>query len=438
MPTQIKCSNCGRNFVAQILTVLDVGEKPELKEQFLRGQVNYAQCPDCGAGGLLLAPMIYHDLAKELLVTFVPPQLEMSADQREQLVGSLVQAAMSNVPADQRKGYFLRPKSVFTLESLYDMILEADGISKEMLQAQRARMELLSELLEAMEAQDDAVFDRVVEEHRETLDYTFFLLIADLIDARSEGEDPEATQVLASLRDKLLERVSPAMPTAVPADASYDELVEVLLQAGEGAALRDTVAMNRAHFDYGFFQALTQRIEAAQQSGDSESETRLSALRERTLREMDAQDKMVQEAQDQASLLIMQLAEAQDLRAAVREHLPEVTDLFLGLLGRYLQVVHNKGDEARVAKLQAVWEAVIEALEEKLPAEARVINRVLRAEYPDGTNKVLEANRGILNDALLESIDCYVEEIKTDQPELAEHLLKVRKQIVAKRTILRR
>jgi len=46
MPTQIKCSNCGKTFVTQIETVLDVGEDPEAKERFLRGRVNVAECPD--------------------------------------------------------------------------------------------------------------------------------------------------------------------------------------------------------------------------------------------------------------------------------------------------------------------------------------------------------------------------------------------------------
>jgi len=428
MPTQIKCSNCGKTFVSQIETVLDVGEDPEVKERFLRGRVNVAECPDCGAGGLLSSPLVYHDPEKELLITYVPTELELSADQREQLVGSLVQAVMHSVPETERKGYFLTPKSVLTLDGLYDLILEADGISKEMLEAQRQRMTLLSDLLQAVE--DDEAFVKLVDEHREDLDYSFFLLIADLIEANQQAEN--ATEPLERMREKLLEHVNPAMPATAPADASYDDLIALLQEAREGDTLSASVALNRERLDYGFFQALTARIEAS----DEETQTALTALREEVLQALDEMQQQLQQMQDEANLLILELIGAEDIPAAVHEHMEEINDITLGLLGRLRAAAQSKGDSEREAKLAAVWDAIISELEERLPPDVRLINRLMRSEYPDETGALLEENRGLLTDELLSALDGYIEQLGESDAEMADHLKQVRGQIVAKRTIL--
>jgi len=428
MPTQIKCSNCGKTFVTQIETVLDVGEDPEVKERFLRGRVNVAECPDCGAGGLLSSPLVYHDPEKELLITYVPTELELSADQREQLVGSLVQAVMHSVPETERKGYFLTPKSVLTLDGLYDLILEADGISKEMLEAQRQRMTLLSDLLQAVE--DDEAFVKLVDEHREDLDYSFFLLIADLIEANQQAEN--ATEPLERMREKLLEHVNPAMPATAPADASYDDLIALLQEAREGDTLSASVALNRERLDYGFFQALTARIEAS----DEETQTALTALREEVLQALDEMQQQLQQMQDEANLLILELIGAEDIPAAVHEHMEEINDITLGLLGRLRAAAQSKGDSEREAKLAAVWDAIISELEERLPPDVRLINRLMRSEYPDETGALLEENRGLLTDELLSALDGYIEQLGESDAEMADHLKQVRGQIVAKRTIL--
>ena len=140
MPTQVNCPQCNTRFVAQLHTIVDVGENPELKEQLLRGEINYARCPNCGSGGVLSAPLLYHDPAKELLISFVPNALSMSAQEQEQFIGRLVQMVMNALPEEKRKAYFLQPKSALTFETLLDTILEADGISKAFLEERRAKI----------------------------------------------------------------------------------------------------------------------------------------------------------------------------------------------------------------------------------------------------------------------------------------------------------
>jgi hypothetical protein len=379
--------------------------------------------------------LVYHDPEKELLISFVPSEMGLPANQQEQLVGSLVNAVMNSVPAERRKGYFFSPRTALSMESLYDAILEAEGISKEALEAQRTKLRLVTDLLGAME--DEERFAQLVEEKREALDYTFFLLLSDLIDARREEGDQGDAEEMQQLREKLLERVSPAMPKVAAQGASYDELIE-LLQEAEGAdTWSHTVALNRARLDYGFFQALTAKVDAAESSGDTETAEALGALRKSILEELDTQNQAVRQAEDEASLLIMRLSEAGDVREAMREHLDEITDVFLVVLSRYLRTAENQKDTARVDKLRAIMDVARELLEEELPPELRLINRLIRAEHPEGTNDVLDEHRASLTDAFLETYDRYVADFERGgSDDVVDHLKRVREQIVAKRTIL--
>jgi len=444
MPTSVRCPQCGANFVVQLRTIVDVGEEPELKEQFLRGRLNYARCPKCGGGGQLRAPLVYHDPDRELLITYVPSEMGMSADEQEKYVGSLVNSVMNSLPQEKRKGYFFQPKTALTMESVYDTVLEADGVSRKVIEEQRKQVRLIGQLLEALD--DDEALDRIVDEHRDELDYEFFLLLSNMMDAdreldeMSESEREELAQDrarLTTLRDKLLERVSPRMPGAAPQDATYDDLINMLRDTQGDDAWRRAVAANRGRLDYGFFQTLTSKIEQARSGGNSEEAEALTDLRRRINEELDRQDEMVRAAEDQAGLLIMELLEQDDLHNAVREHRDEIDEVFIALLGRYLAAAQRRSDEKRAQRLKALMDATLAMLEEELPPEVRLINRLARAKHPDETNDLLEEHRGLLTDEFVKRFDQVVASTAERDEELHKHLQAVRGQIVAKMTIQR-
>ena len=436
MPTQVRCPQCGTNFVVQVHTVVDVGAEPELKEKFLRGQVNYARCSQCGAGGVLSTPLLYHDPSKELLISYVPPDLGLSADQQEQFIGGLVQAVMNSLPNEQRKAYFFQPRVALTLEGLYDAILEADGISREALEQQRSRLRLLNQLLAAVE--DDPTLDKLIEDNRQALNYEFFLILSDSIEAYEQDGNQERAASLSTLREKLLKKVTPTMPGVAPEEASDDDLIELLSKAEPGETWRATVALNRRRLDYGFFQTLTNRIEAAQNAGNGELAKSLTELRTRILDEIDAQNRMVREVEDQASLLIMRFSEAKDLEAEVKEHREEIDEVFFSVLGRYRAAAEAQKDSERAQKLATIWETAMNVIEAGLPPDVRLINRVMRSDYPEGTNAVLEDQRGLLNDAFLETFDKFTARLSASQEQaLAEKVQGIRSQITAKMSILR-
>jgi hypothetical protein len=440
MPTTMTCPQCGASFVVEIHTIIDVGQDADLKEAFLRSRLNFAQCPKCDFAGLVSAPLIYHDPEHELLITYVPQELDINGNEREKLVGQLVNAVMQTVPQEQRKSYFLQPRTALTYEGLMDAVYEAEGIDREALEKQRQIMRLIDSLLGSLG--DDKAFDALVEEHRAELDYSFFLLLSSLIDAARQddtfGLDAEDLQ---QLRKALLDRVEAPTPPTAAEDATADDLIKLLQEAKDASAFQSTVMLNRERLDYAFFEALTQRIESARADGDDDRATQLTDLRRRVLDVMDRQRQAIQDLEDEAHLLVMELLDAEDMATAVRERKDALNDIVLTTALRLRQAADRRGDERRANRLSELFAAIVDTMEESLPPRQRLINQLLRTETLDESNDVLEANRGLLDDELVDEIEAYEEELAENEDErvqeLLEHVRAILKQIEAKRTIQR-
>ncbi len=132
---QITCPNCRQPFVADVEQLFDVGADPEAKQRFLSGNVNVATCPNCGYQVPLTMPIVYHDPEKELLLTYFPPELRLSVNEQERMVGPLITQTVNHLPPEKRKAYLFRPQTMLTLQSMIEKVLEGEGITKEMMEA---------------------------------------------------------------------------------------------------------------------------------------------------------------------------------------------------------------------------------------------------------------------------------------------------------------
>ena len=121
----IRCSNCGQPIQARIVSFLDAQQEPALKAQMINQQLNRAQCPACGTVNTVAVPMLYHDGSKEMLIAFVPMELNVGKDQIERIIGDL----MKLLPKENFKGYMFNPKRTLTMQGLIEMVLQADGIT---------------------------------------------------------------------------------------------------------------------------------------------------------------------------------------------------------------------------------------------------------------------------------------------------------------------
>src|SRR5258706_10310847 len=145
--TQVSCPNCRLPGAATLEQLFDGNQDPSAKQRFLSGRFNMIQCPNCGYQGQVAGPIMYHAPEKELLLTFVPMELGLPQPEQEKLIGRLMNDVINKLPQDKRKGYLLSPKPTFTMQGLMERVLEADGITKEMLESQRAKVQLLQSLL---------------------------------------------------------------------------------------------------------------------------------------------------------------------------------------------------------------------------------------------------------------------------------------------------
>ena len=159
----------------------------------------------------------------------MPSELGLSAQDQERTIGSLVNAVMNEMPAEQRKAYFFSPRTVLTYDGLFEAVLEGEGIDKNLLERQRTWLKLINDLVAAMG--DEEAFNKIADDHLDTMDYEFFLLLADLIDAQEERAEEGRSGSLLALRERLLTRVTPAMPAAPPQPASAAEVIDILLKA---------------------------------------------------------------------------------------------------------------------------------------------------------------------------------------------------------------
>jgi len=201
--------------------------------------------------------------------------------------------------------------------------------------------------------------------------------------------------------------------------------------------------LNRDKLDYSFFQDLTQRIEAAQANGDDKRAQELTDLRQRVLDVIDRQRQAIQELEDEAHLLVMELLDAPDIVAAVREHKNDLNDFVLTTALRLRQAAQRREDEKRASRLDELVSAILEIVEENLSPRQRLINQLLRADTLEESNDLLEANRNLLDDELVEEIEAYLKELGENEDEyertqeLVAHLRAALKQIEAKRTVQR-
>ena len=196
--TQIKCPNCKAPVQAALDQLIDISQDPGAKSRLLSGNFNRVKCPACGFEGQISTPLVYHDPANELLLSYIPIELNISKDEQERVIGKLINQAINSLPSEQRKGYLFQPQASRTMQSLVERILDADGVTKEEIDAQRARMRLFEDLLRTPEEH----IGSFIKDHDEEMDAAFFQLASLTLQAT---DDARARQVVNLRFEQALE-----------------------------------------------------------------------------------------------------------------------------------------------------------------------------------------------------------------------------------------
>jgi len=404
---RLTCPNCRTSFAIPVEQVLDVEMDPSAKARLLASQVNLAVCPTCGFASILEIPFIYHDPRKELALVYMPMAAGRTDMERQQAIGALSRAVMSTLPQDQRKSYLLSPQVFLSYESLVNRVLEADGVTQEMIQAQRDRADLLKRLLEASTPEERMA---LIQENEAMLDESFFRILSlnlEQADALGRGE---AFQRLMEVRALLLEQTAVGRKLAarsralqaLQADPTREKLLDLLVETEDPATRAVLVTFGQPLVDYLFFQKLTRRIES---ETDEEKRKRLEALREEV---MGIREQIRAQAQEevQAKLrLLRDLLTSEQPELLARRRLVEMDDLFLNVLASEIENAQQAGDQETLSRLQEVWRLVMQILQEQVPPELLLMTQLMEAPDEETMRQVLEANSQMLTEGFLELLE---------------------------------
>ena len=431
LPVQVGCPKCGAQYVAQLQSVIDVGKQPELKAALLRGALNATACSSCGALGHVSTPLLYHDPDRELLLVFVPPELNMKMADRERLVGSLVNALMSTIPTEARKGYFLNPRTVLSMSNLLDEIYKADGITEEMLERQRILSQLLQDLLAEMDDEDKLTL--LIQENRDSIDYSFLLSMAALADSSAEMGQKEAAEKLLKLRDILLAELPITEPEPISPDTPKSEIVDRLLEMQDKGSRWTFALYNRPLLDYAFFQELSKRMDQA----PSEEAQSLGDLRAELLQATEQLDKEAQAAREERVRLLQDVLQSPDPRQTLRERKEEIDMLFLLTVGTALRAAEKQEDSEETEQLQTVYQEALDVIQEGLPPELRLVNELLAASNPEKTEELLQERIADLDDAFLNTLGTLAKDLEAQhRVQIAQRLreLKTQAEVVVRQS----
>jgi hypothetical protein len=382
--SNVRCPNCQSPLSIRVEQLIDVERDPGAKARLLSGSLNRVRCPTCSWEGQLATPLVYHDPGHELLLTYMPVEINLPKAEQERLIGQLINQAITQLPAERRKGYLFQPQAVLTTQGLVERILGADGITREQLEEQRTRVRLLEDFLRTS-PEGLAAF---ASQHDAELDETFFQLATvslqaarDERTARALSDRLEQVLPLTAYGKRILAREAEVRSAAeslsqLKEPLTREAVLDLILQAGEERQVT-LASLARPALDYAFFQTLSERIERA----DGSEKERLAAIRQRLLQvtqEIDA----AQEARiAEAGAVLQALLQAEDLDQALAQALPGVDELFLSLLTANLQAAQQRGDKKTLERLSEIDRRLREIIQENLPPGLQLAQQVL--DEPD-------------------------------------------------------
>jgi hypothetical protein len=427
MIARIICPNCQNQFQTPIEQVIDVRADPGAKGRVLNGMVNFAVCPHCRTGGPLNLPFLYHDPEKELAFVYMPMEAGSSDVERQQAIGKLTSQVMDGLPAEERKGYLLQPQVFLSMENLINKVLEVEGITPEMIEAQRAKADLLGRMITA---ETDEALETLIAENEDAIDADFFRLLAINLQAIQSAGQPAGLERLNALREKLLEstdigkrvKLQEEMIEVLREDPTREKLLDLLIEAADEETREILLVFGRPLVDYPFFQALTARIDAA---SDAEEKERLTALRKEVLAVRDRLDEEGRAVIKERAELLRDLLVSSDPENLARRRFPELDQAFLNLLAAEMEEAQEAGNEEASKALQGIWELVLQLSEETLPPVVRLLNRLMAGEDEADIDKLLQANRALVTDefvAMLERAQASMQEDEEAPPGAAERL----------------
>ncbi len=435
--TQVSCPRCRTPIAADIQQLFDMNSDPQAKQKLLSGTANAIQCPACGYQGIYPTPIVYHDPDKELLLTYFPQELAVVINQQEKMVGPLINQAVNNLAPEKRKAYLFQAKSMLTYQTLLETILQADGITKQMLEDQQKKMSLIQRLATTPNAESRK---EIMQQEEALIDETFFALLNRLVEATLVQGDKQSAQQLAIFQQELLtetkvgQKIQAQMKESQQAmedlqnlaknSLTREKLLELLVNSPSEVYTSTLVGMTRSGFDYEFFAMLANKIES---SSDESEKAKLSELRDFLLDAVKQIDEQIQLEMKNAREMVDKIIAAPSLEAGLQQYGNQVNDFFVEAIQNALEDARKNSDLDKIAKLNQLNQ-MIEAA--NTPPEAiQFIEDLLRTDNEGQVKEKLNANLDKVDDEFLQLLTGVISqsEEQGQQPQLVERLKQIQK-----------
>jgi hypothetical protein len=422
---------------AEIQQLFDLNTDPEAKQKLLSGSANMIQCQACGYQGLYPTPIVYHDPEKEMLLTFFPPELGVSINEQEKMVGPLIKRVVNDLPMEKRKAYLFQAQSMLTYQTMMEKILEADGVTKEMLDQQQKKLQLIQRLLSTASADSRK---EIIKQEEALIDETFFGLLNRLVEATVAQGDKQSAQQLALFQQELLQETKVGQEIQEKMKSSHkamedlqetaktgltrEKLLDLFIEAPDEIYINTLIGMVRTGLDYEFFQILSQKIDA---TSDPEQKTKLSSLRDflvEVTRQIDAQ---IQEEKQHAREILQKILAEVNIEAGLEKYGNELNDFFVEAVQEGLQEARKAADLDKIAKLGQLNSMIEEA--NKPPAEIQFVEELLQAPDAESIKTLLNEKPEVINDEFLQLLANLINQTEQqgNQQALATRLKEIHK-----------
>jgi hypothetical protein len=413
---------------AQVRTVLDTQSDPQGKSLLIAGRLNAFQCPNCGFINQVLTPLLYHDAAKQLLIAFIPMEVSMqSGRSEEKIIGDLLNELTRSLPKEQFRSYMFNPKRALTIQGLIEQVMEADGVTKDMLELQKKRVELIQALL-AVSSEEE--LDQLIQQHDSEIDLQFFQTLSLMTQRVAQDGRQDIAAGLVSVQEVLLERSTYGQQIAAQKDQQEQlvrEVAEAINNLGTQATRADLirlavsfadddeklqalVGLVRGAFDYRFFLEFTQAIGQA----PAADRDRMAAVRDRIQSLTETMDEQAKASLQETAQFLQMLLNSPQQDQMIEENIDLIDNSFMAILNANLQEAQRRGDTQTFGVLEALYRKVVDILQSRMSPELRFINDLLSAESEAAMMDILQASIGEFDDRLLTTCDA-VAEILQDQ-----------------------
>jgi hypothetical protein len=395
---------------AEIQQLFDMNTDPQAKQKLLNGEANVIQCKACSYQGLYPTPIVYHDPEKEMLLTYFPSELGVSINEQEKMVGPLIKRVVNDLPMEKRKAYLFQAQSMLTYQTMMEKILESDGVTKDMLEAQQKKLQLIQRLLSTPNADSRK---EIIQQEEALIDETFFGLLNRLVEATVAQGDKQSAQQLALFQQELLQetkvgqeiqekmkssqRAMEDLQEAAKSGLTREKLLDIFINAPDEIYTNTLIGMVRSGVDYEFFQLLSQKIE---ETTDPEKKAKLSNLRDFLVEVTKQIDAQIQEEKTKARETLTKILSEPNIEVGLEKYGNELNDFFVEAVKEGLEEARKAANLEKIAKLGQLNSMIEEA--NKPPAEIQFVEALLKAPDAESIKSLLNEKPEVLNDEFLQ------------------------------------